>query len=99
AADGSTFRPGQRTHAQLEASQWDFAGSTALPSRADTTVPAPTSVYGATKLAQENILAAWGGSRGVPVTVQRFQNVYGPGQSLINSYTGIVSLFSQWAMQ
>ena len=98
-ADGSDFRPGQRSHAQLEASQWDFAGATALPSRADTTVPAPTSVYGATKLAQENILSAWGGSRGVPVTVQRFQNVYGPGQSLINSYTGIVSLFSQWAMQ
>ena len=23
--------------------------------------------------------------------------MYGPGQSLINSYTGIVSLFSQWA--
>ena len=27
----------------------------------------------------------------------RFQNVYGPGQSLINAYTGIVSMFSQWA--
>lgn len=98
-ADGSLFRPGQRSHAQLEAGQWDFPGAEPLPSRADTTVPAPTSVYGATKLAQENILAAWGGSRGVPVTVQRFQNVYGPGQSLINSYTGIVSLFSQWARE
>jgi dTDP-L-rhamnose 4-epimerase len=56
-------------------------------------------VYGATKLAQENILSAWGSSRGVPVTVLRLQNVYGPGQSLINSYTGIVSLFSQWARE
>jgi dTDP-L-rhamnose 4-epimerase len=27
----------------------------------------------------------------------RFQNVYGPGQSLSNPYTGIVSLFSQLA--
>ena len=27
----------------------------------------------------------------------RFQNVYGPGQSLTNPYTGIVSLFSQMA--
>jgi dTDP-L-rhamnose 4-epimerase len=95
--DGSDFRPGQRSHAQLEAGQWDFPDATALASRADRTVPAPTSVYGATKLAQENILTAWGGSRGVPVSIQRFQNVYGPGQSLINSYTGIVSLFSQWA--
>ena len=98
-SDGTEFRPGQRSHAQLEAGQWDFAGGVALPSRADRTQPSPTSVYGATKLAQENILSAWGGSRGVPITVQRFQNVYGPGQSLINSYTGIVSLFSQWARE
>ncbi|WP_199281609.1 NAD-dependent epimerase/dehydratase family protein [Salinibacterium sp. CAN_S4] len=96
-ADGSTFQPGQRSHAQLEASQWDFEDSTPVPSSAKSTVPAPTSVYGATKLAQENILSAWGGSRGVDITKLRLQNVYGPGQSLINSYTGIVSLFSQWA--
>lgn len=99
AADGSEFRPGQRSHDQLESATWDFPGAVSLPSRAASTVPAPTSVYGATKLAQENILTAWGGSRGVPVTIQRFQNVYGPGQSLINSYTGIVSLFSQWARE
>ena len=97
--DGVEFRPGQRSHEQLEGAAWDFPGATSLPARAGTTVSAPTSVYGATKLAQENILSAWGGSRGVPVTVQRFQNVYGPGQSLINSYTGIVSLFSQWARE
>jgi dTDP-L-rhamnose 4-epimerase len=88
-----------RSHAQFEAGQWDFPDATALPSSAATTVPAPTSVYGATKLAQENILSAWGGSRGVPVSILRLQNVYGPGQSLINSYTGIVSLFSQWARE
>jgi len=96
---GEIFQPGQRSHAQFEAGQWDFEGARSLPSSAQTTVPAPTSVYGATKLAQENILKAWGGSRDVPVTILRLQNVYGPGQSLINSYTGIVSLFSQWARE
>ncbi len=96
---GEIYQPGQRSHAQFEAGQWDFPDSTPLPSTAQSTIPAPTSVYGATKLAQENILRAWGGSRGVPVTVLRLQNVYGPGQSLINSYTGIVSLFSQWARE
>jgi dTDP-L-rhamnose 4-epimerase len=30
-------------------------------------------------------------------TFARLQNVYGPGQSLINSYTGVVSLFAQLA--
>lgn len=96
---GEIYQPGQRSHAQFEAGQWDFEGAHALPSSAQTTVPAPSSVYGATKLAQENILRAWGGSRGVPISVLRLQNVYGPGQSLINSYTGIVSLFSQWARE
>jgi dTDP-L-rhamnose 4-epimerase len=98
-SDGTVFQPGQRSHAQLERGEWDFPDARSLASSAQTTVPAPTSVYGATKLAQENILKAWSGSRGIPVTVLRLQNVYGPGQSLINSYTGIVSLFSQWARQ
>jgi dTDP-L-rhamnose 4-epimerase len=95
--DGTSFSPGQRSHTQLAAGRWDFDGARALPSSAETTVPAPTSVYGATKLAQENILRAWSGAKGSQYTVLRLQNVYGPGQSLINSYTGIVSLFSQLA--
>ncbi|AWB88641.1 NAD-dependent epimerase/dehydratase family protein [Salinibacterium hongtaonis] len=98
-ADGSTFLPGQRSHAQLERGEWDFKDATPLPSAASRTWPAPTSVYGATKLAQEHILSAWTGSHDSNLTVLRFQNVYGPGQSLINPYTGIVSLFSQMAMR
>lgn len=98
-ADGSTFNPGQRTHAQLDAGQWDFAGATALASAAEETLPMPTSVYGATKLAQEHILRAWVNAHDTNLTILRLQNVYGPGQSLINSYTGIVSLFSQWARE
>ncbi|MEY9951167.1 NAD-dependent epimerase/dehydratase family protein [Leifsonia sp. EB34] len=96
-SDGTEFYPGLRTHAALAAASWDFPDATARPVSAPRTVPAPTSVYGATKLAQENILAAWTGSRDAGLTVLRLQNVYGPGQSLINSYTGIVSLFSQLA--
>jgi dTDP-L-rhamnose 4-epimerase len=94
---GGTFLPGQRSHAQFERGEWDFDGATPLPSVADRTWPAPTSVYGATKLAQEHILSAWTGSHDTKLTILRFQNVYGPGQSLINPYTGIVSLFSQLA--
>jgi len=97
--DGDEFYPGLRSHAMLAQGQWDFPGAQARPVSAVRTVPAPTSVYGATKLAQENILAAWAGARDTELTVLRLQNVYGPGQSLINSYTGIVSLFSQLAEQ
>ena len=95
--DGRSFLPGQRALGQLQAGQWDFADATPLPCRAGRTLPTPTSVYGATKLAQEHILSVWGGSFGSKVSVLRFQNVYGPGQSLTNSYTGIVALFCRLA--
>ncbi|AQX80781.1 NAD-dependent dehydratase [Plantibacter flavus] len=96
--DGTVFEPGQRSHAQFERGDWDFPAAKPLPSRAAVTMPAPTSVYGATKLAQEHILSAWSAAHDAKLTILRLQNVYGPGQSLINSYTGIVSLFSQLAM-
>jgi dTDP-L-rhamnose 4-epimerase len=95
--DGTQFTPGLRSHAQLEKGEWDFPGATPVPSEAGTTPTRPVNVYGATKLAQENLLEAWCGSHDVRRVMLRLQNVYGPGQSLINAYTGIVSLFSQWA--
>lgn len=54
----------------------------------------PTSVYGFTKQAQEQLCMLVGKSIGIPVVAFRFQNVYGPGQSLKNPYTGILSIFS-----
>lgn len=92
----SIFYPGQRSREQLAAGVWDFDGEV-LPMQARSVVPAPVSIYGATKLAQENMLSAWCQAYGTTPTIFRFQNVYGPGQSLINSYTGIVSLFAQLA--
>ncbi|MBO9555497.1 MAG: GDP-mannose 4,6-dehydratase [Cellulomonas sp.] len=94
---GDVLYPPQRTRETLEDGQWDFAGATATAMDARTVFPAPVSVYGATKLAQENILQVWCRSRGVEAVVLRLQNVYGPGQSLINPYTGIMSLFCRMA--
>lgn len=54
----------------------------------------PTSVYGYTKKAQEELSLLVGASIDMPVMAFRFQNVYGPGQSLKNPYTGILSIFS-----
>ena len=51
------------------------------------------------KLTQEHILRSWALSFGVEFGLLRLQNVYGPGQSLINSYTGIVSLFARLARE
>lgn len=97
ADDGSLHHPGQRSQAQLEAGQWDFPGLRSQSFRAAATEPAPTSIYGATKLAQEHLLKAWSLARGNSARILRLQNVYGPGQSLSNPYTGIVSLFVRMA--
>jgi len=91
------FYPGQRSRAQLERGEWDFPGLEPLPFSAAITVPRPISVYGATKLAQENILRAWACAFDVNAIVLRLQNVYGAGQSLHNPYTGICSLFARLA--
>ena len=89
--------PGQRGLAMLQNKQWDFEGKKAMPFFSEETAPHPTSVYGATKLAQEQILTSWALAFGVKPIVLRLQNVYGPGQSLSNPYTGIVSLFCRLA--
>jgi dTDP-L-rhamnose 4-epimerase len=54
----------------------------------------PASVYGITKLTQEQMVLTVGRSLGVSAIAFRYQNVYGPGQSLSNPYTGILSIFS-----
>lgn len=54
----------------------------------------PTSVYGVTKQMQEELCMVVGKSLNIPVVAYRYQNVYGPGQSLKNPYTGILSIFS-----
>jgi dTDP-L-rhamnose 4-epimerase len=84
------------------AGHWDPHGpidapAVPLPSRSDCTEPRPTNIYAATKLAQEHLLAAWAAAHDTALSVLRLQNVYGPGQSLTNSYTGIVALFARLA--
>jgi dTDP-L-rhamnose 4-epimerase len=54
----------------------------------------PLSVYGITKLNQEQMVLTVGSSLGISAIAFRYQNVYGPGQSLSNPYTGILSIFS-----
>lgn len=54
----------------------------------------PTSVYGITKQNQEQLVLTVCKSLGIPAVGYRYQNVYGPGQSLSNPYTGILSIFS-----
>lgn len=54
----------------------------------------PTSVYGITKQVQEQLVMCVCPTIGIAPVAYRYQNVYGPGQSLSNPYTGILSIFS-----
>jgi len=54
----------------------------------------PSSVYGITKQNQEQMVMTVCPTLGIAPVAFRYQNVYGPGQSLTNPYTGILSIFS-----
>ena len=54
----------------------------------------PSSIYGITKQQQEQMILLTGKTLQIPAVALRYQNVYGPGQSLANPYTGILSIFS-----
>lgn len=98
---GVTY-PKPRTKAEKEAGQFDplcpecrsACESIATPELA----PAqPSSFYGLTKLGQEQMALLFGPVLQVPTIALRYQNVYGPGQSLRNPYTGILAVFSNLA--
>lgn len=54
----------------------------------------PSSVYGITKQNQEQMVMTVCPTVRISPVAFRYQNVYGPGQSLSNPYTGILSIFS-----
>lgn len=103
AEDGTVFYPGRRSHDSLAEGRWDprspcGAPARPLPQEANMTEPRPVTVYASTKLAQEHVCAAWAAAMGAPLSVLRLQNVYGPGQSLSNSHTGVPTLFARSAL-
>lgn len=59
----------------------------------------PMSVYGLTKQVQEQAVLMHARTNGISGFALRYQNVYGPGQSLRNPYTGILAVFSNLARQ
>lgn len=70
------------------------AAEVALAPSDESTPVRPSSVYGITKLAQEQMVLTVGKALGISAVALRYQNVYGPGQSLSNPYTGILSIFA-----
>jgi dTDP-L-rhamnose 4-epimerase len=59
----------------------------------------PSSFYGLTKQVQEQMVLMFASALGIDGFALRYQNVYGPGQSLTNPYTGILAVFSTLVRQ
>jgi UDP-glucose 4-epimerase len=59
----------------------------------ETWIPAPISPYGASKWAGEAYMVTWREATGIPHTVCRLGNVYGPRQSPFGE-AGVVAIFS-----
>jgi dTDP-L-rhamnose 4-epimerase len=91
--------PPPRVRADLERGDFDVrcptCGGPIRPAGSPEDRPLrPVSVYGWTKRCQEEQCTAAAETFGLPVTTLRYFNVYGSGQSLLNPYTGIVSIFT-----
>lgn len=72
--------------------------ATPVPTDEDSRIH-PSSIYGITKQLQEQLVLTGGAALGIGAIALRYQNVYGPGQSLKNPYTGILSIFSTLLLQ
>lgn len=98
AACGVVYPPGRDVE-RLRRGEWDpvcpFCGGDVAPlAAAESARAAPTSAYGVTKVGQESLLGLLLPPHGVEVVTLRLQNVYGPGQSLRNPYTGVLAIFA-----
>ncbi|RKE85554.1 NAD-dependent epimerase/dehydratase family protein [Rhizobium sp. AG855] len=99
---GQLIHPRGRTREQLAAGNWDFSENGEILQAVATPehfAAKPSSVYAATKMAQELLLTSSCESLGITPVLLRFQNVYGEGQSLRNPYTGVISIFFNRARQ
>jgi dTDP-L-rhamnose 4-epimerase len=96
--DGQIVSPPPRTAAAMAAGRFDPEIDGLGPLRPQATSedlpPNPSSIYASTKLMQEHLVLQT--QEGAPwsVGILRLQNVYGPGQSLGNPYTGVLSIFT-----
>lgn len=96
---GTRVFPAGRSIDRLRSGLWSpvcpSCGTEVRPCATHEEDPArPNSIYAATKLAQEDLVRVGCASLGLEYCIFRFQNVYGEGQSLMNPYTGILSIFS-----
>jgi dTDP-L-rhamnose 4-epimerase len=98
AAHGPVF-PGSRDPARLAAGR--FAPTCPRCGADLSPVPTPEeapiggdNVYAITKVDQERLTLSWSRQTGIPAVALRYSCTYGPRQSLLNPYTGLIAIFA-----
>jgi len=98
-ADHGPVFPLPRDVARLRAGRF----AAACPHCGADTAPIPTpesaptggeNVYAITKVDQERLTLAWSQQTGIPAVALRYSCTYGPRQSLLNPYTGVIAIFA-----
>lgn len=94
--------PGPRVLGDLQARQYEprcpMCHASCIPEATTEDSPLnPLSFYGLTKQFQEQMVLLFAIARGFSAYALRYQNVYGPGQSLSNPYTSVLAIFSNLA--
>ena len=94
--------PQGRTSDRLQARKYEpvcpACNIECIPEATSEDCPArPLSLYGLTKHVQEEMVFMFAQVCGFSAYALRYQNVFGPGQSLCNPYTGILAIFSNLA--
>lgn len=91
-------RPGPRSTDRLAAGRFEppcpRCGADLVPGLVDEDAPVdPRNTYAATKLHQEHLAVVFGRETGVPVTLLRYHNVYGPRMPRDTPYAGVAAIF------
>jgi dTDP-L-rhamnose 4-epimerase len=91
----ATERPAHR----LRAGQWEpvcarCGVEVASIATAETHNLAPTSTYGTSKRAEEELALVLGRAHALPTIALRYLNTYGSRQALANPYTGVCAIFA-----
>lgn len=94
--------PGRRRREAMQSGSFEpecplCGHSTVMVATTEDTPFHPLSLYGLTKQVQEQMVLMYAATLSVNGFALRYQNVYGPGQSLQNPYTGILAIFSNRA--
>lgn len=100
--DHGLVYPAKRNASDLSAGHYDPVCPTCSKSIQVAPTPEtapfqPSSFYALTKQFQEQLILMYSKTLGVEAVSLRLQNVFGPGQSISNPYTGIVAIFSTLA--